>query len=324
MGRTASSLGYQMTSAISACTYEGHSKRDYKQTHCGETGYRVFGLTYKSDLCETAKDLGRFVHERHPDVRLVRDIKPHMIQEYLDYKGQTCHSVHTVEKIYSHIRKIDLIVQHKYKSAGFSDRIAMPEMSADAGEKIRDKVMSENDFKKLLESLSASASGASRSAVLSWYAGLRLEETVSVRVERWTPVGGRWGYGYLEIKKGDGAKGNRPRHIDIVSSEGRNAIQEAVKDRQLGQYIVCKADGSPYQKKSITRTIDRHMTRINLANEYKQNKNHAMRKAFAQQCYDVARRSGMSKAEALAYVNQQLGHSGNRTDLSKIYVAFQW
>lgn len=324
MGRNSSNLAYQLTSAISSCTYEGQSKRDYKQSHNGDTGYRVFGLTYKSDLCETAKEFGRFVHIKHPDVRLVRDIKPQMVQEYLDYKGRNCHSVATVEKIYSHLRKIDLIIQHKYKSDGFSDRIAMPEMSAEAGEKVRDKVMSDDDYKKLAESLSASPSGAGRSVVLSRYAGLRLEETASVKMERFSPVGGRWGYGFFEIKKGDGSKGNRPRHIDIISAEGRDALKEAVKDRQAGQLIVSKPDGSAYDKDSITRTISRHMARLGLADEYKQNKNHSLRKSFAQESYDVARRSGLSKRESLAYANEQLGHSGNRTDLSAVYVKFQW
>ena len=58
--------------------------------------------------------------------------------------------------------------------------------------------------------------------------------------------------------------------------------------------------------------------------EYRQNKNHSLRKRYAQESYDVARRSGMTRQEALEYVNQQLGHSGNRRDLANVYVEDQW
>ena len=97
MGRNSSNLGYQITSAISACTAEGQSKRAYKNAHNGQTDYKIFGLTYKNDLCQTGKEMARFIHERYPDVKMVREIRPHMVQEYLDSKTETAGSRATVE-----------------------------------------------------------------------------------------------------------------------------------------------------------------------------------------------------------------------------------
>lgn len=321
MGRKTSNLGYQLTSAITACTYDGHSKREYKQAHGGDTGYRVFGITYKSDLCETAKDLGRFLHAGYPEVKLVRDITPAMVQAYLDHKAATCRPA-TMDKIFAHLRKIDRVICHKYKAPGYSDGISMPDVSN--ADKLRDKAFNDDDFKLLRDSLAKSRGGSGRAVVLSRYAGLRVEEASSVRVERFSRTGGRWGYGTLDILKGDGSKGNRPRHIDIPTAEARDAIAEAVSGRQPGQYIVCKADGSAYDKRSITRAISRHMDRLGIGNEYKQNKSHALRKTFAQECYDLSRRAGDSRQEALAYVNRQLGHGDSRRDLSDTYVLNQW
>lgn len=320
MGRKNSNLGYQLTSAISACTYDGHSKRSYRQSHGGDTGYRIFGFTYKGDLCETAKELGKFIHYKYPDIRLVRDIKPYMVQEYMDYKSRTC-NIRTIEKIYSHIRKIDLVIQHKYKAKGYSDHIHMPDIQDSP--KLRDKMITDADFDKLINSLSKSRSGAVKSAILSRYAGLRLEETNEIRMDRFSDKGGKWGYGTFDVLKGDGAKGNRIRHLDIATADGRDAIRGIVKGLQPGQLIVFKADGTKYDKKSITRTIERHMDKLGMV-EYKQNRNHAMRKAFAQECYDLCRRAGDSKPDALGYVNKQLGHGYDRKDIDEVYVLTQW
>ena len=56
----------------------------------------------------------------------------------------------------------------------------------------------------------------------------------------------------------------------------------------------------------------------------KYNKNHSFRKLFAQENYDAARATGMTKKEALDYANHQLGHGDNRKDLSDRYVQNQW
>lgn len=322
MGRHSSSLSYQITSAISACTAEGQSKRAYKNAHDGQTGHKIFGLTYKNDLCQTGKELGKFVHERYPGIRLARDMRPFMVQEYLDSKAGDVGSRHTMEKIFSHVRKIDAVLCHQYRSYGFSHSIHMPEV--DQTEKIRSRVMSEEKYQTLKDSLLKSSSGAVRSVVLSHAVGLRLEETAGVKMERFSPVGGRWGYGVFVILKGDGSKGNRERMIDIPDAERLAEIREIVSGLQPGQLIVSKSDGSPYDKKSLTRTIARHMDRLGFGDEWKYNRNHSLRKEFAQSCYDVCRRSGMSKKYALEYVNLQLGHSESRSDLSDTYVEVQW
>ena len=312
-----SNLGYQMTSAINACTRDGQSKRGFKQRHNGNTGAFVFGLTYKSDLCETAKEMAKFVHIKHPDVKLVKGITPDMVKDYIAFKRRNC-SANTVNKIISHIRKIDAILQRIYRSPGFSADLA----PVAASDPVRNKTISDPDFDRLIASLKSSRSDVWRSAILSRYAGLRLAETAGVKMERFDPTGGAWGFGTLELKKGDGSKGNRPRIIDIPTQEAREAIQSAVYGRQPGQLIVCKGNGQKYDTRSITRTLSRHIKRLGM--DYDQNRSHALRKAFAQSYYDTCRNAGMDRKNALAAVNEQLGHSGNRSDLSKTYVHNQW
>lgn len=324
MGRNTSNLGYQITSAISSCTEEGQSKRAYKNSHNGQTDYKIFGFTYKNDLCQTGKEMAKFIRENYPDVKFARDIKAYMVQGFLDHKAETVGSKATLEKIYAHVRKIDAVLCHKYKTFSYADSIKMPDMEQQTPYKMKDRVMSENEYQQLKDSLSGSASQAVRSVVLSHAVGLRVEETAGVRMERFNEKGGRWGYGTFSVLKGDGSKGNRERIIDIPDATRQKEIKELVRDLQPGQLIVSKPDGSAYDKKSLTRTISRHMDKLGFGEEWKGNKNHALRKDFAQVCYDVARRSGMSKQEALGYANTQLGHSENRSDLSSVYVGIQW
>jgi integrase len=143
-------------------------------------------------------------------------------------------------------------------------------------------------------------------------------------MDRLQETGGRWGYGSFTILKGDGSKGGRPRTIDLVTPQAREAIKELIKDLQPGQLILQKRDGSKYQSSSITRQISRIAGKLDLSQDYKQNRNHALRKAFAQASYDHLRRTGVSKREALDYASKQLGHGANRTDLANAYISDQW
>ncbi len=322
MGRHSSNLGYQITSAITRCTEEGRSKRQYKQTHEGQTGHKIFGLTYKNDLCQTGKDLGRYIHEHYPNVKYVRDITANMVQEFLDSKAQTVGSKATLEKLYAHVRKIDAVLCHVYKGGSYADQIHMPDIQ-EAG-KVKDMVMSEEQYQQLKSSLGKSSSGAVKSIMLSHAAGLRIQETVKIQYGRLQETGGRWGYGTLSILSGDGAKGNRTRIIDIPDSDRLAELREVAAGRQPGQLLIAKKDGTAYESKSILRTINRHMDKLGFGDEWKYNKNHALRKGFAQVCYDLARRAGQSKQEALDYSNHQLGHGDNRNDLSNTYIANQW
>lgn len=320
MGRKSKNMGYQFTAAITACTYDGKSKRAYKQKHNGETDWHVFGYSYKNDLCETGKNFASWIHSHFPDVKLARDVKPYMAQQYMEEKARSGLAKTTVEKLYVHLRKLDQIIAHRYGNGFQMDAVSMPDM--EETKKVRDKVVGDVDYKHLADSLHRSRSDAYKSVVLSYCTGCRIEETVSLRMDRFTATGGRWGYGTLTILKGDGSKGNRPRVIDLISADDRKAVQEIVEGLQPGQLIVRKKDGSAYDKKSVTRTIARHMEKLGM--DYTGNRNHALRKRFSQRCYDLMRRKGVSRLEALGYVNRQLGHSENRKDLSDVYVAYQW
>lgn len=96
-----------------------------------------------------------------------------------------------------------------------------------------------------------------------------------------------------------------------------------------------KGDGSPYKVDSVQRAITRTCVKLGIGQEWSQNKNHAVRKSYAQRAYDVVRKEtaeqGCSEQDsrrmAEDYVSDQLGHGVDRADrerLLDVYVGIRW
>lgn len=149
--------------------------------------------------------------------------------------------------------------------------------------------------------------------------------------------GGRYGFGYITLRSGaiDGAKHGRARTIDLLSAGDRDKLREICQDVRPGQTIMRMQDGQPYKKDSVQRAITRACAKVGIREEWHQNKNHAIRKAYAQRTYDAVRKEtaeqGYSDADsrrmAENYVSDQLGHNGERADRERLldtYVAFRW
>lgn len=176
-----------------------------------------------------------------------------------------------------------------------------------------------------------------KSLVLSRVAGLRIRETCLVHRECVHLDGGRYGYGYITLRSGaiDGAKHGRPRSIDILSASDRDALREICKGVRPGQTIMRKSDGEPYRVDSVQRAITRACGKLGIREDWLQNKNHAVRKGFAQRAYDTVRREtaeqGCSEQDsrrmAEDYVSDQLGHGVDRADrerLLDVYIGIRW
>ena len=86
-------------------------------------------------------------------------------------------------------------------------------------DKQRDKVMSEEVYSKVLGAMSKKTE-TYKSLVLSNIAGLRVRETCQIHRECVHLQGGRYGFGYVELRSGstDGAKHGRARTIDILTA----------------------------------------------------------------------------------------------------------
>lgn len=326
MGKSRS-IAQQLIHAIADCSAIGESKRSYKLQHDGDTGYKIFGISYKKDLQKTARDLGNYIRENHPDIKRVRDITPDALQGYLQSK-HSC-SLSYAQRQISHIGKLQECCSHTYgRSDWHTDRIRVPARQNIQEDKIRTHVASEYQFSRLLGVMHTPRSGESwKALILSHDAGLRVQESAMVKFGRLSPSGGRWGCGTITLQGAeDGCKGGRWRTVDIITPEARERLQMCMSGLQPGDNVIRSKMGQPLDPGSIDRALQRAVQRTPDVRESWAANNgiHAFRKSFAQQSYDAARHSGSSKKEAVAYVNQQLGHGHDRSDLTRTYIQNLW
>lgn len=317
------SLQSQFIFAINESTRYGESKRSGRNDPAND--YKIYSRNYHDDLIDTAKNIAGFIRDRYPDVKLIRDIKPIYLTEFLASKADIC-SIESIKKYKSHIVKLEKICCHRFGKIDWTaEKVDFPAYRPTDfdREKIRDRVATDFDYSRILSIMKESRSESWKILPLARYGGLRINEAANVKIERFSFTGGRWGCGSITLKgKDDGCKGGRPRRVDILTPEGRKALQEAVKGLQSG-YVISKADGLPFKSKSLEKALERAISKAEI--DWKRgNGLHSFRKAFAQECYDTVRSYGGSKNDAAGYSNQQLGHGSDRSDLTKTYVGNLW
>lgn len=338
------SIKNQLEQSVSAACHAGGSKRS-ERSHPDNAG-RIYSCggkepdkTYAGELKRLAGDLGSWLKENYPECRMAYQISPSMLQGYINYKADSGVAASTLRTTVSKIRHLEKSVALHFRNANIdwkSDKVHVPAGVTDSYEKVRDKVMGEETYKKVLGAMSTRTE-TYKSLVLSHVAGLRVRETSLVHRECVQFEGGRYGYGTITLRPGaiDGAKHGRPRVIDILSAEDRDNLREICRDVRPGQTIIRKSDGTGYKEDSIQRAITRACKKIGIAEEWHQNKNHAIRKDFAQRSYDLVRRETKeqgytdekSRMMAENYVEAQLGHGVDRSDREELlntYIAFRW
>lgn len=317
------SLENQMLHALANAKSQGESKRSYR-SETGSTGAKVFSMAYETDLRDTIKNVCQYLKDS-TEIRYVKDIQKSDLQNYLREKSLTC-NYETCSKIKSHLVKVEKICQSRYgKCIDWQSNKTTVPVNPDRPVNVKDYVATTMDYAKIKTAMQTGRSEAWKSVVLSRYAGCRVRETAYIKIGRYTPDGGRWGYGTVTLQgKEDGAKGGRWRTYDIISKEAQRELSEVFSGRSGGEYVIQQKSGEPLDPKSITRAMERacKKTDVDLP---KYNKNHAFRKLFAQECYDLIRSTGATKKDSLNYAaSNQLGHGIGRGDSATTYVHNQW
>lgn len=323
--RKISSLSNQGQQAIISCIALGESKRRAMHQAGGGPDWKIYSVAYLNDLKATNKDLMQYIHKKHPECKYIREIKPEMIQEWINDKKKGGVSQSQLGKLMTHVIKLQKCYKHKYSGINLHlEAVTTPICQIGVPDKQRDLVMDDETYKTVLATMPKNTE-TWKSVVLSHALGLRIAETANIHADRISLTGGRWGFGQVVLNGStDGTKGGRWRTVDILSQEDLDDIKSCLDGVRTDQTVIRKPNGDPYKPDSLNAAIDRAMQKVGLADDWKQNKNHALRKNFAQRCYDLIRIDGGNKKKAVAYANQQLGHGDNRRDLTSVYIANQW
>lgn len=317
-------ISAQMNYAINEAIHIGASKRAIRGE--GRLDSVIVGVDHLDGVRDAGKRLATYA--KNQGIKKLYEIKPETITGYLAERGKTCAAT-TMRKEVSYVKKLEHVV-----------RAAMPHSSIDWGtsklnsndvphktdKTVKTLVIPRELRESIVDQMEGQRSKAKIAVDIGGRIGCRAKECGHLDYDKMYPDApkndpkNRYGFGYIDIPAGPagGAKGGRARSIPIVCKEDQDRIRE-LKQGNSG-YVM----GKPVQGQAIIKQIRIAMEKMGIYGKYKHNMEHAIRKGFAQEVYDIERRNGASKTVALDIVNNALGHGDGRRELDDTYVANQW
>lgn len=299
----ARSLIQQLNYCVHKSFNPGRSKHYDKEHHQGRDRGLIYSYETKYDRLDVVNNFGKFMKEKYPEIKMARDLQPTHFQDYLnDCKERGCTQA-TLTSRTSHLRALCREMAHIYPTCEKIPEKAIKTPLA-VREKIRDHQMPIETRERVLER----ANGNLRTAMeLSKAFGLRSQEITHVRAR---DIYERDGSIYCHVERG---KGNRNREVQALDRERGERCLELVRGLPEQERLV------PIKDKSLERSLTRELQR---GGEHELHIGfHGLRKTWSQELYNDYRESH-SKLETVIYVNEQLGHSGDRDEeLLARYVA---
>lgn len=288
-------IKYQFRNVIDQHFREGMNKHSLKRNH-EMKGNKIFSYSDRKNLIDLSSNFSNYMKEHHPEVKMVRDITSEHIQEFINSKSEEC-SQKTLEQYQSRFRKLETLVTETYKTEVNYHNVTVPLSHKNGGGKIRDFMMSDADYHKMLNTTN---DNLRKGLVLSKEFGLRCSEISKLR--------------YSDIKS-DGinivdSKGKRSRFVPVENEKQRDVIKQF---RQGQQGRVC-----PIQSESLQQAFNREKKRQGICDG--NGAFHTLRKNFATSKYQEYRSQGLPIQKSLDKVSEVLGHGSNRNDLMKQYI----
>ena len=164
------SISKQLEHAVHECFTPGHSKRTDKFNPAIDTSWKIYSLTSRRDMLDLAKDFGKYMKEKHSEIKKAFDISQVEIQGYLDKKAATCVD-RTLDKIISRLGKLESCCKHAYSGSDFSWRIdcLVKPKSTKNVDFVKDTPIPFEISKAAIETLSLKKSEVYRAVILSAY-----------------------------------------------------------------------------------------------------------------------------------------------------------
>ncbi len=330
----------QLDYAIEKAKSFGTKKRALKFDAGTEKGKealesKIVSLSRYCDMKKLAANFGNYLRENFPAVKRATDIEEKHIDAYLRAKAVTNNST-AMPKVMSNIRKLENVARSAFPGSVIdwgTQRVVMPKAKDVINYQKTNPISMELSASMVSILKSTGRSEAWRGLEVGRHVGMRVGEVVKLKVENihLYPEPGdkhdRWGFGYVEILAGPagGAKGGRPRKIPIYSQEAREAIEKAIAGKQPEDYVVTSMyrGGGPITTDGMNKRLGYALEKLEIADNYKGDKMHGCRKAWAQIVYDITRKEGGDQKKARAVTNELLGHSAKR-EVVETYVANMW
>lgn len=304
MGRN---IQYQLLNAIDQA-FDGGGRDKHSDKLQGERMSAVYSFAERGNLMQLSAQIGKFIKEYHPDVKMVVNIKPEMVQEFLNSKTDTCNA-QSLGQYASRIHKLQQIVNKAYSGrVNWYGDLIVP-ASEFSNEKKRDIAMSRKDYESIL-GRSKNMKSVSKAPIAIECAGrfgMRVSETCKLQPRDID-------FDRLRIHIHE-SKGGRSRDISISQADAA-FLKRYSEGRSLDRPIVS------IKEDSVNKYLVRAEEDLGIRGKYQAATTgiHSIRKMRAQELYDEYRSKGLGAKEALNLVSEYLGHGKNRKDVMKAYI----
>lgn len=303
------SLDSQFFNVMEQSTELGRSKHSDKGTENNQDHTIIYSRADRQNLSDASKDLVGYIKQNYSEVKYVRDIKPEMVQNFLDTKMGNSQA--TIDKTWSLVGKIERMTEQVYSiKLDWKENMEKPE--SEVAGKIRDISFDPKDWnaiKELIDSKS-SISKSSEGLLVARDFGLRAESVTNIRTKDIT-----FGEGgaSLHIYKD---KGNRDRTLTTKDPEVIGRLEDLVKNKGSEERLI------PIEPDSINRQLARLETELGIREKYQEAKTgvHSIRKMWAKEQFVSHMDSGMTKQAAMDNVSVELGHGKGRNELMETYI----
>ena len=286
-------IKYQFLHCINTNFREGMDKHSLKSQ--GKDNSRIFSFSDRKNLLDLSSSFSNWLKINYPEIKQLYEIDSSHIQEFLSSKTSNC-SQKTLEQYQSRFRKLEVLANSTYNiNVNYHD-VVTPLSSRNGGGKIRNVMLSKDDYNKLLKTTN---SNFRKALTLSFCFGLRAAECSKLRYEDISLNG-------INIVD---SKGKRNRFIPVENHQQKKVIEDFLNKKGR---VCCVQTGSLQQ--AFNREKKKQGVFITNGDF------HTARKAFATSKYKEYREQGQTVQQALNNVSNCLGHGNNRNDLMKQYI----
>lgn len=288
-------LKYQFLQAINNSFSESMDKHSDKANGIRNTD-KIYSYSSRTNLIDLSANFANYMREAYPEIHKVNEIQVKHIQGFLNSKIENC-SQSTLNQYSAQFRKLEKCVNAKYHCDVDYGSAVVPASCKNGGGKIRNVMLSQNDFKTLIKS--TSNQNLKKALTLSYHFGLRASECAKLKFE--------------DIKHNG---------ISIIDSKGKRSRfipAETEKQRQILEQINEKENGRIFtiQHQSLEQAFRRELKKNGIV--IQNGAFHTCRKAYATHKYKEYR-INLSVKEAMSKVSVNLGHGANRFELMKEYI----
>lgn len=273
MSRRGRSLSNQSNYAVSQIFRPGRSKRADKLNR------RSVPWIYANKSCSRIRDLSntlcRFLRTNFPEVKLLKEIQPKMIQAFVDERFRNLSPQSRIE-YESRLKKLQAAWSYSFGINDVLNEVNFPE-APDKLEKIRVNPMTQEDFDKLNNYLSNSRSKAKYIPSLILMTAARLEEVTSININEDL----RFFEDCVQIDLKN-CKNGRNRTVTIHNQDHIEKLKLIINYCQKQGWNKFCGNLKP---NSVSASIRRSLERLNLKERYPNQGAHSIRKLAARKCF---------------------------------------